>query len=346
MKDIGIVGGSGYTGGEMLRLLSGHRQIRAAWVTSRTYAGRGVEVAFPYLRDFTGLTFAEPDLARIPDGLEAVMVALPHTEAMEVVPLLLDRGIKVVDLSADFRLGAAAVYTSWYGREHIAPHLLEEAVYGLTERYRDRIASSRLVANPGCYPTAALLALLPLVARGLVGEGEIIVDAKSGVSGAGRSPRQDTLFAEANESLTPYLAGRHRHLPEMEQELGKAAEKEVALTFVPHLVPLSRGLLETIYLSLIPGAGPADIEAAYREDYAGEPFVKVLPQGALPSVRDVAGTNLCRIGFSDDPRGGRMIVVAAIDNLVKGASGQALQNLNLMLGLPEGAGLEGPGLFP
>jgi N-acetyl-gamma-glutamyl-phosphate reductase len=346
MKKVGIIGASGYTGGELLRLLSGHPGIEVAWATSRTYAGRGVSEAFPYLDGFTNVVFEEPSLEAVPAGVEAVLVALPHTEAMGAVPALLEKGIKVVDLSADFRLDDAGVYAEWYGSGHTAPELLTEGTYGLTEWYRERIASSRLVANPGCYPTAALLALLPLVKRDLVEDGQIVIDAKSGISGAGRKPKRNILYTEANEGLTPYLAGRHRHIPEIRQELGKAAGRGVGLTFTPHLVPLARGLLETVYIGLRAEACLAEVEEAYREDYGDEQFVRVSPAGSLPSVQDVAGSNLCRIGFTDDPQGGRVIVVSVIDNLIKGASGQALQNLNLMLGFPEATGLEAPGLFP
>ena len=346
MKKIGIVGASGYTGGELLRLIAGHPEMEVAWATSRKYAGKEAGEAFPYLGGFTGVVFEEPTLDRIPEGLEAVLVALPHTEAMQAVPALLDRGLKVVDLSADFRLDDGAVYAQWYGSEHTSQALLQEAVYGLTEWNRERVASASLVANPGCYPTAALLALLPLLKRGIVKSGGIVVDAKSGVSGAGRAPKRTTLYAEANEGLTPYLAGRHRHIPEIRQELAKAAGEDVPLTFTPHLVPLSRGLLETIYLDLRDGAGLAEVEAAFDEEYRDEPFVSVAPAGLLPAVQDAAGSNVCRLGFTDDPQGGRTIVVSAIDNLVKGASGQALQNLNLMLGFPEATALGAPGLFP
>ena len=238
------------------------------------------------------------------------------------------------------------MYSRAYGQPHAAPGLLAEAVYGLTEHARARVREARLVANPGCYPTATLLALLPLARRGVLGEFGAIVDAKSGVSGAGRGLKQGSLYCEVNEGLTPYNIGRHRHQPEMEQELAAAAGRAVRLTFAPHLVPLSRGMEATIYLEPPAGTGLREVGALLREGYALEPFVKVLPDGKLPSVRDVAGTNLCRIGCTDDPQGGRLVVVSVIDNLVKGASGQALQNMNLMLGLPETAGLETPGLFP
>jgi N-acetyl-gamma-glutamyl-phosphate reductase len=346
MIKTGLMGASGYTGGELLRLLSRHPSIEVAWATSRQYAGREAAEVFPHLRDFTSIVMSEPDVGKIPSGLEAVFVALPHTSAAAVVPHLLEKGLKVVDLSADFRLDDPEVYAEWYGADHEAPALLEEAVYGLTEWNRDAIVSARLVANPGCYPTAALLALLPLARAGLLTGDGVIVDAKSGVSGAGRSPLQKTLFCEVVEGLSAYNAARHRHIPEIGQELKKAAGCPVPLTFTPHLVPLSRGMLETIYLRLPADASLETVEKAYGEAYEGETFVKVLPRASLPGIRDTAGTNLCRIGFTDDPQGGRIIIVSVIDNLVKGASGQAVQNLNLMLGLPEGTGLDFPGLFP
>jgi N-acetyl-gamma-glutamyl-phosphate reductase len=305
-----------------------------------------VAEVFASLRDFTDLSFSGPELAGLPSGVEAVFVALPHVEAMAVVPKLLDRRLKVVDLSADFRLRDAAAYSRAYGHPHAAPELLEEAVYGLTEHTRSRVQSARLVANPGCYPTATLLALLPLARGGLLGEFGAIVDAKSGVSGAGRGLKQGSLYCEVNEGLVPYNVGRHRHQPEMEQELATAAGRGVRLTFAPHLVPLSRGMEATIYLAPREGAGLREVTGLLRETYAGEPFVKILPEGKLPGIREVAGTNLCRIGCTDDPHGGRVVVVSVIDNLVKGASGQALQNMNVMLGLPEAAGLDAPGVFP
>jgi N-acetyl-gamma-glutamyl-phosphate reductase len=316
------------------------------WATSRQYAGAAAGEVFPSLRDFSAVVFSAPDLAALPAAVGAAFVALPHVEAMAVVPALLDRGLKVVDLSADFRLRDPAAYSRAYGHPHTAPGLLGEAVYGLTEHARERVRAARLVANPGCYPTATLLALLPLARRGHLGVFGAVVDAKSGVSGAGRGLKQGSLYCEVNEGLTPYNVGRHRHQPEMEQELAASAGGPVRLTFAPHLVPLSRGMEATIYLQSPAGIGLREVGAALRETYAGEPFVKVLPDGKLPTVRDVAGTNLCRIGCTDDPQGGRLVIVSVIDNLVKGASGQALQNMNLMLGLDETAGLNAPGLFP
>ncbi len=344
--EVGIIGASGYTGGELLRLLCQHPSLRVGWATSRQHAGIPAGEVFTSLRDFTKVVFSAPNLAQLPSGVEAVFVALPHVEAMSIVPALLDRGLKVVDLSADFRLRDAAVYSRAYGHPHAAAGLLAEAVYGLTEHARPRVREARLVANPGCYPTATLLALLPLARNGLLGEFGAIVDAKSGVSGAGRGLKQGSLYCEVNEGLTPYNIGRHRHQPEMEQELAGAAGRAVRLTFAPHLVPLSRGMEATIYLEPPKGVGVREVGALLRETYALEPFVRVLPDGKLPTVRDVAGSNVCRIGCTDDPQGGRLVIVSVIDNLIKGASGQALQNMNLMLGLPETAGLEAPGLFP
>ncbi len=346
MHEVGIIGASGYTGGELLRLLCRHPALRVGWATSRQHVGVPAGEVFSSLRDFTDVSFSAPDLDRLPSGVEAIFVALPHLEAMAVVPALLERGLKVVDLSADFRLRDAAVYERVYGQPHTAPGLLAEAAYGLTEHARARVREARLVANPGCYPTATLLALLPLARGGALGQFGAIVDAKSGVSGAGRGLKQGSLFCEVNEGLTPYNIGRHRHQPEMAQELMAAAGRAVCLTFAPHLVPLSRGMEATIYLVPPAGTGVREVGALLREAYAREPFVKVLPDGKLPSVRDVAGTNVCRIGCTDDPQGGRLVVVSVIDNLVKGASGQALQNMNLMLGVPETAGLDAPGLFP
>jgi N-acetyl-gamma-glutamyl-phosphate reductase len=346
MREVGIIGASGYTGGELLRLTCRHPSVRVVWATSRQHAGLPAAEVFASLRDFTDLTFSSPDLAGIPSAVEAMFVALPHVEAMAVVPKLLGRGLKVVDLSADFRLRDPEAYSRAYGHPHAAPELLGEAVYGLTEHARPRVRSARLVANPGCYPTATLLALLPLARTGLLGEFGAIVDAKSGVSGAGRGLKQGSLYCEVNEGLIPYNVGRHRHQPEMEQELGAAAGRGIRLTFAPHLLPLSRGMEATIYVVPPAGTGLREVSGSLREAYAGEPFVKVLPDGKLPGIREVSGTNLCRIGCTDDPQGGRVVLVSVIDNLVKGASGQALQNMNLMLNLPETSGLESPGIFP
>ncbi len=345
-KQIAIIGASGYTGGELARLLLGHPELELAWATSRSGAGRPLAALHPHLRDFTDLGLSAPDLAALPPGIEGAFVALPHVEAMGVVPGLLERGLRVVDLSADFRLRDPGLYSLTYGHPHTAPGLLGEAVYGLTEAARERIRGARLVANPGCYPTCALLPLLPLARGGLLGPFGAVVDAKSGVSGAGRGAKQSSLYCEVAEGLGPYAAGRHRHQPEMEQELERSAGAPVRLTFVPHLAPLSRGMEATIYVEPAGGAGLSEVHAAISGAYAGEPFVKVLPAGSLPTIRDVAGTNLCRIGCTDDPRGGRVVIGSVIDNLVKGAAGQALQNMNLMLGLAEGGGLAAPGLFP
>jgi len=346
MLKVAIIGASGYTGGELLRLLHGHPGLEVAWATSRRHAGTRVDEVYPHLQGFTDLVLGDPDPAAIPADVAAAFVALPHVEAMAVVPGLLARGLRVVDLSADFRLRDAAVYERWYGHAHAAPGLLAEAVYGLTELARERVRGARLVANPGCYPTATLLPLVPLARRGLIGEWGAVVDAKSGVSGAGRGARQSSLYCEVAEGLGPYSAGRHRHQPEMEQELEAAGGRPVRLTFVPHLAPLSRGMEATIYVEPPAGAGAAGVHEALAAAYAGEPFVRVLPPGRLPTIRDAAGTNLCRIGCTDDPRGGRVIVGSVIDNLVKGAAGQAVQNMNVMLGQPETAGLGAPGLFP
>ena len=341
---VAILGASGYTGAELVRLLARHPHVEIVALTGDRKAGETMadvfgQFAMLHLPRLS--TIKEVDWSKI----DAAFCALPHATTQAVVRDL-PQHVRVIDISADFRLEDPALYREWYSHEHQALEQQKQAVYGLTEFNRERIAKARIIACPGCYPTAALLPLVPLLERKLIDPDEIIIDAKSGVSGAGRGLKQGSLYCEINEGLTPYNIGRHRHQPEMEQELAVAAGRAVRLTFAPHLVPLSRGMEATIYLEPPDGTGLREIGALLRESYAGEPFVKVLPDGMLPTVRDVAGTNLCRIGCTDDPQGGRLVVVSVIDNLVKGASGQALQNMNVMLGLPETAGLEAPGLFP
>jgi N-acetyl-gamma-glutamyl-phosphate reductase len=341
---VGILGASGYTGADLVRLIARHPHAEIAVLTADRHAGKPVEAVFPHLGGL-GL----PGLVRVEDagwdGVDMVLCGLPHGTTQEIVAGL-PPGLRVVDLSADFRLSDTAVYAEWYGHQHRAPALQETAVYGLTEHNRAAIARARLVANPGCYPTGTLLALLPLVEGGLVDGDAIVVDAKSGVSGAGRSLREDMLFCEVSEAIHAYGIGRHRHMPEMEQELSRAAGRPIAISFTPHLIPMNRGELMTIYVRLAGGATVASLRAALAAAYAGEPFVRVLPEGAAPATRHVRGSNLCLLGVFADRRPGCAIVLSAIDNLVKGASGQAVQNMNLMLGLPETAGLEQVALFP
>lgn len=345
MHKVAVIGASGYTGVELLRLLALHPGVRVSAVTSRQQAGQPIAEVFPSLAGIYDLTFEALEPAALAGRAEVVFTAVPHQAAMAIVPALLEAGCKVVDLSADYRLHDPAVYAEWY-EEHQTPELLGEAVYGLPELYRDRVRGARLVANPGCYPTSVALALTPLLRDGLIDPATIIIDSKSGTSGAGRAAKVDTLYCEVNEGFKAYGLPRHRHTPEIEQTLSEAAGVPVTVSFTPHLLPVNRGILSTCYASLKTGLDTAELVEHYRRAYAGEPFVRVLPAGRLPNISQVRGSNFCDLGVSADPRTGRVIAVAAIDNLVKGAAGQALQNMNLLLGLPEGAGLGAAALVP
>jgi N-acetyl-gamma-glutamyl-phosphate reductase len=341
---VGIINVSSYAGIELARLLYQHPQVELISVTGRSAAGQKLGTVFPHLAcvDLTIETeLGEVDLA---------FSAMPHQEsAKEVIPLL-DRGVKVVDISADFRLKDAAEYLPWYGFTHPAPQLLEQAVYGLTELYRSQVASTQLVANPGCYPTGAILALAPAVKAGLI-EADIIIDSKSGVSGAGRTPSQQTHYSEVNEDATAYALDGHRHLPEIIQELKQLRPgQSPSVTFVPHLIPMTRGILTTCYALLVSGKvaagekGKEELRQLYLDFYQDEPFVKVVE--LPPHTRHTRGNNLCLIYPTIDHRTGRFIVISCIDNLLKGAAGQAVQNMNLMLGLPETTGLEALAIYP
>jgi N-acetyl-gamma-glutamyl-phosphate reductase len=300
---------------------------------------------FPSLQGSLDLTFEEINLEGLADRADLVFTAVPHQAAMGMIPALLDAGCRVVDLSADFRLGDVFTYEAWY-QEHTAPELLGEAVYGLPELFREQIPSARLLANPGCYPTSVALALAPLLENKLIDSTTIIVDSKSGTSGAGRAAKVDTLYCEVNEGFKAYSLPRHRHTPEIEQTLGRLAGSDVTITFTPHLLPVNRGILSTCYATLSGRLSLEELHDIYLERYACEAFVRVLPKGMLPNISQVRGSNYCDIGLAVDDRTGRVIAIAAIDNLVKGAAGQAVQNMNLMLSLPENTGLEIPPLFP
>jgi N-acetyl-gamma-glutamyl-phosphate reductase len=345
-RRVAVAGASGYTGVELLRFLVQHPAVQVVAVTAETHANQPISHVFPSLKGFVDLMCLPLDSAALAREAEFVFLALPHKASMTVGAALLERGVRVLDLSADFRLRNPADYARWYGFDHAAPALLATAVYGLPELHRDAIAAARLVAVPGCYPTSTILGLSPLLAAGMIDVDTIVVDSISGVSGAGRKPELGTHYSEVNESLKAYGVAKHRHTPEIEQELSGVAGRPVTVTFTPHLAPLTRGILTTITARLARHGTTAELLGAYREFYRDRPFVRVLDEGCLPETKHVLHSNLCDVGVVSDPRTGRVIVVSAIDNLAKGASGQAVQCFNLMAGLDERAGLWVPGLFP
>lgn len=331
-QNIGLVGGTGYAGAELLRLLAAHPEAEIMSVTSRSAAGTPVANAYPQLRGVVDQVFVAPENGRL-DKCDVVFFATPHAAAMHDVPRLLEAGVRVIDLSADFRLRDPALWAQWYNTEHAAPQLIEQAVYGLPELgRRDAIAAADLVACPGCYPTAILLGFKPLVDAGIVDLDRLIADAKTGVSGAGMKLAPGFLFAEATDSFKAYGVDGHRHLPEIRQVLGDLARREVGLTFVPHLVPMVRGIHATLYATL---TLEADLQALYQHAYADEPFVDVLAAGSAPETRHVRATNMCRVAVHRPLAGDQAVVLSTIDNLVKGAAGQAVQCFNLMIGAPE-----------
>ncbi len=342
---IGIIGATGYTGVELLRLLLHHPEVEVTALTSQKYAGVQIGQVFPSLSKHLQLKCEELSVEEISKKTDFVFTALPHKTAMETVPLFYRMGKRVVDLSADFRLKDPEVYERWY-QKHTALDLLGESVYGLPELHRDKIRSARIVGNPGCYPTGALIGLIPLIKKGLITAEGIVVDSKSGVSGAGRDVVLESLFCEVNEGVKAYKIFAHRHTPEIEQELSLLSQKKIAVAFVPHLIPMDRGILTTLYVQLTKKMKTEELLNAFRECYEGEPFVRIYPKGKLPNTKDVRGSNFCDIGAVVSEADGRAVVVTAIDNLVKGASGEAIQNMNIMLGYPETMGLDVVPLFP
>lgn len=337
-----VIGASGYAGEELVRLLLVHPFADLVAVTSRQQAGKSLAEVYPrfaHIEIAQKLAFTDSSAEALSRSAEFVFLALPHGVSAGVAQSFLEQGARVIDLSADFRLRDPAVYREFYGAEHAAPGLLKEAVYGLPEAYRDRIAEGRLVACPGCYPTSILIALLPLVRERLVNSQRIAVSSLSGVTGAGRKVEADYLFAECNESARPYGVPKHRHLSEIEQELSAAAAERVTIQFVPHLIPMNRGIVSTVFLDPAPDVDEPGISAAYRAAYEGEPFVRLLGVSRLPDTKYVGGSNFIDLSWRFDPRTGKLIVMSAIDNLVKGTSGQAVQCFNLMCGYPEIAGL-------
>ena len=342
MIKVGIVGGTGYTGVELLRLLAAHPQVALQVITSRADAGTPVSQMFPSLRGYVDLPFTHPDQAQL-DKCDLVFFATPNGIAMQQVRALLDAGVKVIDLAADFRLQDIPTWEKWYGMTHACPDLVAEAVYGLPEVNRAKIKQARLVANPGCYPTAVQLGFIPLLESGVIETNSLIADAKSGVSGAGRKAEISILFAEASDSFKAYGVAGHRHLPEIKQGLTRVLGAEVGLTFVPHLTPMIRGIHATLYGRL---TREVDLQGLFEQRYADEPFVDVMPAGSLPDTRSVRGANHCRIAVHKPQGGDTVVVLSVIDNLVKGAAGQAVQNMNIMFGFPEASALNNIPLLP
>ncbi len=346
MVKVGIVGGTGYTGVELLRILVNHPQAEVVVITSRAEEGLRVDELYPNLRGHLDLRFSQPDPSVL-SQCDVVFFATPHNVAMKMMPELLAMDTRVVDLSADFRIRDAELWSKWYGEPHACPELLSEAVYGLPEFNREAIANAKLVACPGCYPTSVQLGLMPLLENKLVDISRLISNSASGVSGAGRQAKIDNLFSEVSDSFKAYGVAGHRHLPEIEQGLSDMASEPVSLTFVPHLLPMIRGIQSTLYAELNDETVSLDsIQAMFEERYADEPFVDVLPLGSHPQTRSVKGANTCRVAVHRPQQRNTIVVLSVIDNLVKGASGQAVQNMNIMLGLEETAGLETVALIP
>ncbi len=343
---VAVVGASGYTGVELLRLLINHPAVEITALTSESYAGAPIEEVFPSLFGLLTLACNKFDAREVARRADLIFLAVPHNTAMTAAVELLPLDRKIIDLSADFRLRDPAVYRQWYGVDHAAPELLKEAVYALPELYRQQLTAARLAAAPGCYPTAVLLGLLPLVKREIIDPDSLVIDAISGASGAGRKPDLPLHFAELHGNCKAYKVAGHRHTPEIEQELSRCIGREVLVTFTPHLVGTVRGILATMTATLVTSKDAAQLRALYQEWYRNEPFVRILPEGRMPETKQVRGSNLCDIGLAVDTRTRRIIVVTAIDNLVKGASGQAIQAMNVMMGLDERTGLQLPPLFP
>lgn len=346
MIKVGIIGATGYTGVELIRLLSRHPEVSLAGLTSQTYAGKGFPDVFPSLEGYTDLLLEPQEAGDLAERCDVVFTALPHGVSMEVVETVKDKGKKVIDLGADYRFDDVETYERWYKLEHKTPVLAQEAVYGLPEIHREEIRKADVIGNPGCYPTSIILGLAPLLKHKLVDPKTIIADSKSGVSGGGRGLNLAFHYAECNENFKAYNIGIHRHTPEIEQELGKLAGEKVTVSFTPHLVPMTRGILSTIYASLDKQQSVEELLSLYREFYAKEYFVRIHPPGQYPQTKWVYGSNFCDIGLAVDPRTNRVIVVSAIDNLVKGASGQAVQNMNILFDIPEKTGLDFAPVFP
>lgn len=339
MIKVGIVGATGYTGYELVKILLNHPAVNIEIITSRSYSGKKIAEVFPNLSSVTDLVCQELNVEKLANCCDVVFIALPHGHAEQVASAVVAKGKKVIDLGADFRLTDPTVYSEWYQTKPVPNHLLQQAVYGLPELQREQVRSARIIANSGCYPTSAILALAPAIKKGLIDLSSIIVDAKSGVSGAGRSLNIGSHYAEGNENFKAYKIASHRHTPEIEQELGKLADQDLKISFTPHLVPMTRGILATVYAHIHDKITEKQVEKIYEHFYQGENFVHVLTDN-LPETKWVAGTNNCLLAVKVDERTRRLVVVSAIDNLVKGAAGQAVQNMNLMCAIDEKTGLQ------
>ncbi|MEG6616939.1 N-acetyl-gamma-glutamyl-phosphate reductase [Peptococcaceae bacterium 1198_IL3148] len=346
MIKVAVIGATGYTGAELVRILSRHQDVELVALTSRSYSGAPYYQVYPHLYQYVDLECSELDIKELVNQVDVVFTALPHGHSMEIAAEVIKQGKKIVDLGADFRLNASELYQGWYQVEHLAPDLLAQAVYGLPELNRQQIATCQLLANPGCYPTTVLLGLAPLLKNQLIDHQTLIIDSKSGVSGAGRGLSLRSHFSEANENFQAYGVATHRHTPEIEQELSKLVGSQVTVSFTPHLTPMTRGMLSTIYANLNQQITTKELNQLYSEFYQQEYFVRVLPVGMLPQTKALAGSNFCDLAVTADLRTGRVIVLSAIDNLVKGAAGQAVQNMNIMFGLAEKSGLDMVAMYP
>ena len=345
MIKVGIAGASGYTGLELIRLLANHPEVELSVLTSETYKEKSIADVFPSLNGIININLQSLDV-EILKSCDVIFLALPHTIGMDILPELLKSNCKVIDLSADYRLKNADAYSEWYSLTHTHPEFLSQVIYGLPELHREKIKSAQGVANPGCYPTSVILAIAPLLKTDWVDLESIVSDSKSGVSGAGRKTSITTQFSEANEGVTPYGLASHRHTPEIEQELSNLVGKPIKISFSPHLIPMSRGMLSTIYINLNHKLKDENLIEHYENFYSDELFVRVLDKGKFASTHFVSGSNFCDIGIKVDSRVNRLVITSAIDNLIKGASGQAIQNMNIMLGFGETTGLRSPGMFP
>jgi len=345
MLKIGIYGASGYTGQELLRLLLRHPEAEVVALTSRRFKGIPISDVYPIFVGLTNLTFTDASPEDLASVADVIFLALPHGVSMKVAPIFIKTGKRVIDLSADFRLLDVKTYEQWYGK-HTAQDIIKQAVYGIPELYRDAVKKAIFVANPGCYPTSVILGLAPVLKEKLIDSASIIVDAKSGASGAGREPQVSSLFCEIEEGFKAYKIGQHRHTPEMEQELSQLAGHDIKISFTPHLLPINRGILSTIYATLQKDVTTVELVDLYQAFYRGEKFVRIYREGTFPDISSVRGSNYCDLGIATDKRTKRVIIISTIDNLIKGASGQAIQNMNLMCGISEETGLDMLPLFP